>query len=557
MKPHPHASFIGLLTIGIIFELGALTWAGPNNGRVDFTASNLPIVVIDTFGQDIPNEPKVPGWMSIIDNGGQQINYVTDIPNIYDGHIGIELRGSSSLQFPKKSYGFETRGENGDNLNVSLLGMPPENDWVLYGPYSDKTLLRNVLAFHLARQTGRYASRTRLCEVMLNNDYIGVYVLMEKIKKDGHRVDISTLNPEEIDGDDLTGGYIIKIDKWDGSDNDGWESSFPAADNPHLHYYYQYDYPKATEIVPEQAVYIQQYFHNFEAMMQSDLYQDPIVGFPAYIDIGSFVDFIIINEVTKNVDGYRLSTFFHKDKDSIDGKLKAGPVWDYNLGFGNCDYYSAHLPYGFQIDCYIPSDDAFQNPFWWPKLFHESTFSNQFIDRWEEFRQSFLTVDSIWVYIDGMTDELHEAQQRNFARWPILGVYVWPNYYVGNTYEDEINHLKNWIEDRLLWIDAAIDQLLPIEESVGNRTAFNLTPAFPNPFTTQTEVFLTVGHAQQVNFLLFDISGRLVENIGSRYLPSGSACPITVNAKEHPTGFYILQVQGENSAAEQRLLLLK
>jgi hypothetical protein len=148
-----------------------------------FTSSNLPVLVIDTQGEEIPDEPKIDGQLGIIDNGAGQLNALGDPFNGYNGQIGIELRGSSSLFFDKKGYSVETRLSNGDNNNVPLLGMPQENDWILHGPYSDKSLMRNVLSFHIGRSMGQYAPRTRWCELVINGEYQGVYVLMEKIKR--------------------------------------------------------------------------------------------------------------------------------------------------------------------------------------------------------------------------------------------------------------------------------------------------------------------------------------------------------------------------------------
>ena len=142
------------------------------------TSSQLPIVIIDTDGSEIPDEPKIMAYMGVIDNGPGVLNNVDDAFNAYDGYIGIELRGSSSQMYPKKQYAVETREADGSNLNVSLLGMPSENDWILNGPFSDKSLIRNVLTYTLTRQMGWYATRTRFCEVIINGDYRGLYVLM-------------------------------------------------------------------------------------------------------------------------------------------------------------------------------------------------------------------------------------------------------------------------------------------------------------------------------------------------------------------------------------------
>lgn len=173
-----------------------------------FQSSNLPIVIIDTYGQEIPDEPKILARMGIIDNGEGQRNHLHDPRNNYDGLIGIEVRGSTTRWFPKKQYAVETRDHFGNDSTVSLLGFPPEEDWILYAPYSDKSLMRNVLAYKLSNDLGRYASRTRFCELVLNGSYEGVYVLMEKIKRDRNRVNISKLLPTDIAGDAVTGGYI-------------------------------------------------------------------------------------------------------------------------------------------------------------------------------------------------------------------------------------------------------------------------------------------------------------------------------------------------------------
>jgi hypothetical protein len=196
----------------LLFFLAFILY-GPIALSQTFTSSNLPIVIIETNGQTIPDEPKINVDMGIIYNGPGQMNYITDPYNEYDGIVGIERRGNSSqYYFPKKQYAFETRDSLSMNLNVSLLGMPEENDWILHAPYSDKTLMRNVLAYKMASDLGDYASRTAYCEVVINGDYKGVYVLMEKIKRDVNRVNITELDENDIAGDSLTGGYMVKIE---------------------------------------------------------------------------------------------------------------------------------------------------------------------------------------------------------------------------------------------------------------------------------------------------------------------------------------------------------
>ncbi len=198
------------------------------SGQVDFSVSNLPVVVIETNGQEILDDPRIVADMGIIYNGEGQDNHISDPFNHYEGKISIEYRGSTSLNYAKKSYSFETQDDYGANRNVPLLGMPEENDWVLYGPYGDKTLIRNIISYKLFSDLGHYAPRTSLCELVLNGNYQGVYVLVEKIKRDGNRVNIAGLNSSDISGDNLTGGYIIKIDKTNGDVGPTWTTGDPG-----------------------------------------------------------------------------------------------------------------------------------------------------------------------------------------------------------------------------------------------------------------------------------------------------------------------------------------
>ena len=427
----------------------------PTIGQVTFTDSNLPIVILETNGVEIPNEPKITATMRIVNNGPGIRNSVNGPFNEYDGQIGIERRGSSSSNFPKKQYALETRNADGSNNNVPLLGMPEENDWVLYAPYSDKSLLRNKITFDIARDMGRYATRTVLCEVVLNGDYQGVYVMMEKIKRDDNRVDIRRMTEEDNSGDELTGGYIIKIDKTTGVNNDGWLSTFPPYPNASQRVLYQYHVPDEDEITEEQKAYIEDYVFEFEDMMDSPTYDDPFTGYHEVIDIESFVDFFIVNEIGRNVDGYRLSTFLYKDRDSEGGRLNMGPLWDFNLAFGNADYYEGWLTSLWQMNFQV-QNDGFQVPFWWEILFADPIFHNALSTRWNKVREDELHTDSLLAYIDGEVALLNESQARNFQRWPVLGNYVWPNWFVGNTYEEEIVFLKDWLENRLDWMDITI-----------------------------------------------------------------------------------------------------
>lgn len=441
-----------------------LTFTANIFAQVTLESSNLPIVIINTGGQEIPNSYKITADMGIIYNSPGQRNYVTDSLNNYSGKIGIELRGSSSQMFPKKQFAVETRDEIGENLNVPLLGLPQENDWILYAPYSDKSLMRNVLLYHLSNQIGRYASRSRYCELILNGNYRGVYVLFEKIKRDDNRVNISRLDSSDVSGDDLTGGYIIKIDKKDGEEVNGWYSPFRPTDSNLFKIYYQYHYPRPDDILEEQKSYIESYINEFENLISGWEYDNPDIGYANMIDVPSFVDFFLLNEISKNVDGYRLSTFYYKDRNSDDPDLYIGPVWDFNLAFGNANYYDGWKTDGWQVEINRLSSfeyDYAKIPFYWERFMNDRSFVLQVVDRWFELRLTKFNVDSINAYIDDTVDYLDEAQQRNFTRWDILGEYVWPNFAVNGTYENEIMWLKGWIGQRLGWMDKMLLDTIP------------------------------------------------------------------------------------------------
>ena len=476
-----------------------------------FTSSNLPIVIINTNGFAIADEPKTTADMGIVYNGAGVRNNLIDPQNNYNGKIGIEVRGSSSQMFPKKQYSIELRDGLGAGVAASLLGMPAEEDWVLFAPYNDKSLMRDVLAYKLARDMGRYAPHTRYCELVLNGEYMGIYILMEKVKRDKNRVDIANLAPDEIAGDNLTGGYLIKIDKQSGSGNGGWLSSFtPPNRAGNQQIFYQYDYPSAANIVTQQKEYIKKYLFDFETTLIGTSFTDPANGYEKFIDVDSFIDFFIMNEVGKNVDGYRLSTYLHKKKDSDGGKLHMGPVWDFNLGFGNADYCTKGNPEGWVTNFNsICSQDFWLIPFWWDKLYSDGRYRHKLAVRWQQLRANQLNTDKIITYIDSVASVLNaESQQRNFQRWPVLNKYIWPNYFVGPTYASEVNWLKNWVTDRLRWMDANMPTVITATEQ--SNTDFTLS-MFPNPFSHEIQINYTMKVAGKITIQIFDSLGRLVK----------------------------------------------
>ena len=496
---------------------------------------NLPIILIDTYGAEIPNEPRIPASMGIINNESG-VNYIDDPFNDFDGSITIERRGNSSQWQGKTPYRFETVDDEGDNSNVELLGMPAENDWVLYAPWQDKTMIRNVLTYQLSNEMGRYASRSRHVELYLNDEYRGIYVLMEKIKRDGNRVDISKLNPDEITGDDVTGGYILKFDWFNTGDNiGGFESEFDDM-------IYNYHYPKPSDIVPEQEAYIQDYINGFETIMMGTDYTNDSTGYPSMMNVESFVDFILLQELAKNVDAYRLSTYIYKDKESVDNRLIAGPVWDINHGFGNCDYGET-----WEVDNWLLEfnpEGGDQMAFWWELLWEDLAFQHKAAVRYTELRQTIFSEEHIYSIIDSVADYLGPAVDRNFARWPLLGNYIWPNYYVFDTYEEEIDYLKSWTAQRLAWMDS--DILLSLEPSP-IAAGFRLNGPFPNPFNPSTVISYALPYDLNIEINIFNLLGRKVRSLLNETRPAGQGSTIwdgkTESGHLASGGVYFISVQ--------------
>tara|TARA_B100001115_G_scaffold99970_1_gene73634 strand:+ start:1441 stop:2847 length:1407 start_codon:yes stop_codon:yes gene_type:complete len=406
---------------------------------------------------EIVDEPKVPAALTVRKKDSIH----------FSGIIGIEIRGETSQYFDKKSYGLETWDREYNDIDVSIIGFPDEEDWILYGPFSDKSLIRNKLIYDLSNKMGRYASRTEFVELYINYDYKGLYIFMEKLKRDKNRINIQKLDQGDIDENLISGGYIIKIDKSDMDDGsytdyNSFQSNFDINGNldGEKKIYFNYEYPKPGIIHANQKNYIKNYFHEFESALASDKFEDPENGFRKYIDEDSFIDFFILNELSNNVDGFRLSTYLHKDRDE---KLMIGPIWDFNLSFGNADYcggerYDVWL-HKFNERC---PGDFWNIPFWWDRLLEDQKFVDKLKLRWNDLRSNTLSniniiqmINNYYTFLNNETDIV----EKNFYKWRILGIYIWPNSFIGNNYDQEINFLKIWIENRLNWLDDSINNL--------------------------------------------------------------------------------------------------
>lgn len=406
-----------------------------NTNNLTFTDSNLPIVIIVTDnGAEILDEPRTFGSMKIIERPDGARNFVSDANNTeyidYSGTISIEVRGSSSQALPKKPYGFTTLTEDRtDNDNVKLLGMPKENDWILNSFAFDDSMMRDYISYEMARKMGQYAVNLKYCEVIINGDYKGLYALSEKIKIDGDRVDIVKLANTENAIPEVSGGYLIQTDR-------------PSADAPQAWYNngagYIIEKPNAKDITSTQSSYIQSVFRKLD---QSTSNSNITNGYPSVIDVPSFVDYMLMAEIASNADDYALSTYYHKDRG---GKLRAGPVWDYNLTYGN-DLFDFFL--GTNYDRSFTNVWQFQysntGSYIWRDLFYNTDFKCYLSKRFNEVTQTGEALN--YNYVSSLIDEtvvlISEAVVRENERWKTI-----------DDFSGEVANMKNWLQQRITWM---------------------------------------------------------------------------------------------------------
>ncbi len=453
-------------------------------GFVSLTESELPVISIKTLGQPIMPDNKVDALMQIRYNGPQSTTYLTDPPNVYNGHIGIEIRGATSSGYPQRPYSLETRDDFGQNLDVSLLGMPEESDYVLLSNYNDRSLLRNLLAFQLAGDMGEYAPRMQWCEVLVDSLYKGIYLFGEKIKRDKNRVDIAKINPEDIQGDPVSGGYILQQNYWDAGNS--FLSNYSPIDHPGFDVHFVYEYPKPEDINVFQKQYIAGYIDSLETALYRDDFADPDHGYRRYLDVQSFIHYFLVNELARNNDGFKKSVYFYKDRYSRGGKLKAGPIWDFDWAWKNIwGCFTSDQIDGSQWahhvnDC--PTDNYGHG--WYIRFLQDTTFTEELKCTYEAYRQTIFDTAYIFHYLDSMSALIPNATSRHFQKWPLLGVSgpapeVLP---VAQTYAAEIDTLKHWIRVRLAWLDANMpgwcDMATAVSDAQKDKQAFQY---FPNP----------------------------------------------------------------------------
>jgi hypothetical protein len=501
MKNNRFTNYI-LLTFLLVFI---------NTHSQTFTDSNLPIVIISTdinpatsLPYEIVDDPDVFGTMKIIKHPDGSRNYLTDQNTAaflnYNGRLAIQIRGSSSQDLPKKGYKVTTLlADNVTNNNVALLGMPAENDWVLNGLAFDPSLIRDYLAYNLSRQMGNYAPRTQYCEVLINGEYMGLYLLQEKIKADSNRVNVLKIATTDISGDNLTGGYITKADKTTGGDPVAWTTTaYNGQDVNYIH-----DLPKPEVVTSEQDTYIHSQFTNLQTAVTGNN-STFLNGYPTRIDIPSFVDFMISNDFAANADGYQFSTYFHKDRK---GKLRAGPIWDFNLTWGN-DLFE----YGFDRSKYntwqfLNGDN--EGSKFWRDLYNNAIFKCYLSKRFNQLTQAGQPLNTavLNTFIDNTITLINEAMVRENEKWNTI-----PNNPM------EIANLKTFIVNRTTWMTNNLGEFascsnVAVPPLVITKINYNPSTSVSFPLSNDQE-FIEI---QNTGTTLVTLSGIYFSELGTSY----------------------------------------
>ena len=331
--------------------------------------------------------------------------------------VRIKGRGHSSWEFPKKSYTlnfFE---------NVIFFGLPEDENWVFLANHNDKTLLRNALAFELGKISNfDWSPNYGFTELYLNNNYIGLYQIVEKIEAGYNRVDLEN------------SGYIIEIDQLSRTD----EKDILFRTNKLLFNI------KSPNIQQNSGEYekVKEFLNETENILFSDNFKDPANGYKKYIDLDSFIDWYLINEITKNNDAVFWTSCY---MNYIPGKkLKMGPIWDFDISLGNINYNDNEKTSGFWINSRL----------WYERLFEDPDFVLRVKDRFNHF---YSNKELLLSKIDKLKNYIENPREKNNEKWKILGKYLWPNYKVFNSFNEEDNYLMEWFLERLEWLKSEWD----------------------------------------------------------------------------------------------------
>jgi CotH kinase protein/Chitobiase/beta-hexosaminidase C-terminal domain len=455
------------------------------------TPSDLPIVIMEGYaggrpqkqtpgfgGGNMEQEEPAPDAKEWYELGFMLFEPVDGVASIAATptlvtRAGYRERGQSSAGAEKSPYRVEFWNNQNEDADYPVLGMPADSDWAMIGEFYDKTQIRNSLVFHWGDAMGLVTMERRFAELYINfdggpleeADYFGVYAISETIKNQDDRVDINNLAPEEVAEPEVTGGYIFKFDQaaldsdepviectgsalLDGAGGGGFgggqEEEMPAEAG----HCFQYLGITDPSVVNEQQL---TWLTNYVQSFHDALHSEPIGDYAQYIDVPSFIDHLLIGEVTRNVDAFVRSQYFHKDRE---GLIKAGPLWDYNFSLGSINSEAE----GWHAESQLTSRG---NDDWFYKLEQDPAFIAQVAARWRELRQGVLADAAISQKITELAAPLVNAGPRDLARWPNSGFGGFgggggDDAAAPETYEDHIQVLRDYIPARMAWLDEAL-----------------------------------------------------------------------------------------------------
>ena len=417
------------------------------------TRHDLPVLILDAYGKSKPGRTYIDAAFMLLEPQNNDISLLQE-PAVAT-RTGMRLRGQSSAQFEKAPYRIELWDNENEDAKYPLLGMPEDGDWILLSPYPDKSLMRNALAYELGRAKGLEAPRYRFVEVYINfnddtvtdSDYQGVYMLVERIEINSRRLDIAKLKEYHITEPDISGGYLMQFNMGVAEEpiirGNGWSAL---------------EVTEPDDLTSEQLAWITDYIQKTHNAIHSSNPSDPNTGYPAYIDVDSFVDYIIHNELARQGDSYMRSTRMYKDRG---GKLTAGPLWDFDLaydcftGMGGFFGGGASIE-GFQFQSMMGGMMGMGVPCdWFETLMYDASFQAKVRTRWQELRRGPYSDQQLIRLVDSLAEQLKSSPQRNFNKWNILGTATVGGFgtHTTQTWEQQLDILKDFLIKRAAWLD--------------------------------------------------------------------------------------------------------
>jgi len=399
----------------------------------------IPVVKVDVGGQPIELDVDVAGTIEVFEDHDGTLDDLAELTPTFSAAIAFQGRGNFTWSLPKKGYAFELQDGASNALDQELLGMPAGSDFALYACYTDKTCLRNALVFALGQQLGRWSPRTRFVELFIDDQYQGLYMIWERIRRDAARVDLPKPADSSASGD-ISGGYIIRHEG--GGKGEGGDF-LTTSDRV-----YTYHYPNEADITTEQAAYIRGAVQQLEDALQANP-----ADYATGLDVMSWIDRGIVEEVTNNWDGYVHSIYMTKDADDVGGRWGMGPLWDFDLAFGNGNvtgYNCETDVWAYQIVRGYPDDV----PTYWLALYADASFQHAWKCRYQDLRADALALATFEARIAAWITFTAAARARDQDIWPTIGMPLFPNCTEEPTYDADVTYLHDWIAARLTWLDA-------------------------------------------------------------------------------------------------------